>query len=414
MTMLSPPQAQCCIAGGGPAGLLLGVLLARAGLRVKVLEKHQDFLRDFRGDTIHPSTLQVMHELGWLKEFLKLPYQKVSQIGVDYVGRFLPVADFTELPVACPFIALMPQWDFLNFLAEKGLRYPGFELHMSTEATGLVLSGDTVTGVKAVSRQGEKVFPADLVVAADGRGSVLREQAGLKVRDLHAPIDVLWFKISRRPDDPVQTMGKLERGRMVVLLNRGDYWQCAYLIAKGDYDRVKSLGLDAFLVGLARVLPFAGDRVAEISGWDDIKLLSVRLDRLETWWRKGFLCIGDAAHAMSPVGGVGINMAIQDAVAAANILHNPLRQYRLRPEDLDAVQNRRLWPTKLTQSVQALAHRRVLAPLLAGDLPSKPPLPLRILSTFPAARRLLGRAIGLGIRPEHISDDLSKAMRARN
>lgn len=410
--MLTSPHAHCCIAGGGPAGMVLGVLLARAGLRVTVLEKHRDFLRDFRGDTMHPSTLQVMHELGWLHEFLKLPHQKVSEIGIDYAGRFMPVADFSRLPVACPYIALMPQWDFLNFLAEKGRQYPGFELHMQTEATDLVFTGDRVTGLKAVSPKGEQTIAANLIIAADGRGSILRQRAALKVKDLGAPIDVLWFKLPRKPDDTVQTMGKFERRRMVVLLNRGDYWQCAYIIAKGDFERIQGLGLDAFLADLAGVVPFAADRVGSISSWDDVKLLTVRVDRLETWWREGFLCIGDAAHAMSPVGGVGINLAVQDAIAAANILYNPLRRNALSSEDLAAVQKRRLWPAKLTQSIQVAAHKRVLAPLLAGELGPKPPLPLRILASFPAARRLVGRTIGMGIRPEHISEVLLEAMQA--
>lgn len=408
--MLTSSHAHCCIAGGGPAGMVLGVLLARAGLRVTVLEKHRDFLRDFRGDTMHPSTLQVMHELGWLDEFLKLPHQKVSEIGIDYAGRFMPVADFSKLPVACPYIALMPQWDFLNFLAEKGRQYPGFELHMQTEATDLVFTGDRVTGLKAVSPTGEQTIAADLIVAADGRGSILRERAGLKVKDLGAPIDVLWFRLPRKPDDTPQTMGKFERRRMVILLNRGDYWQCAYIIAKGDFERIKGLGLDAFLADLAGVVPFAADRVGSISSWDDVKLLTVRVDRLETWWREGFLCIGDAAHAMSPVGGVGINLAVQDAIAAANILYNPLHRNALRSEELAAVQKRRLWPAQLTQSMQVAAHKRVLAPLLAGELSAKPPLPLRILASFPAARHLVGRTIGLGVRPEHISEGLLKAM----
>lgn len=401
--MASAQHVHCCIAGGGPAGLVLGVLLARAGLQVVVLEKHADFLRDFRGDTIHPSTLQIMSELGWLQEFLDLPHQRVSQVGADYAGHYLPLGDFTSLRAACPYIALMPQWDFLNFLAGKGRSYAGFDLCMNTEAIGLVYTGDRVTGVKAASPQGKETITADLVIAADGRGSILRDRAGLKVRDLGAPIDVLWFKLPRKPDDPAQTMARFESRHMVVLLNRGDYWQCAYIIAKGDYERIKAGGLHAFRADLSETLPFTADRLYAIASWYDVKLLSVRVDRLETWWRDGLLCIGDAAHAMSPVGGVGINLAVQDAVAAANILFRPLSRRHLQPEDLAAVQRRRLWPTRLTQAMQVAAHKRLLAPLLRGELTSQPPLPMRVLASSPMLRGLLGRTIGIGVRPEHVS-----------
>ncbi|MCV0371545.1 FAD-dependent oxidoreductase [Filomicrobium sp.] len=406
--MADSRQAHCCIVGGGPAGMVLGVVLARAGLDVIVLEKHSDFLRDFRGDTIHPSTLQVIKELGWLEEFLALPHQKVSEIGADYADQFLPVADFSKLPVACPYIALMPQWDFLNFLAEKGHRYPGFELHMQTEAISLIREGDNIVGVRARTPNGDQTFHADLVIAADGRGSLLRESAGLNVRDLGAPIDVLWFRVPRHTSDPSQTMAKFDPPHMAVLLDRGDYWQCAYIIAKGSFDELKSKGLHEFHASLRELLPFAADRIDGLADWNDVKLLNVRLDRLETWWTKGLLCIGDAAHAMSPIGDVGINLAVQDAVATANILFDRLSRRNVHSENLAAVQKRRMWPTRVTQTLQAAAHNRLLTPLLAGELSEYPPLPLRLISSTPLLRRLAGRLIGLGVRPEHISAEVLK------
>src|SRR2546422_3987133 len=311
-------SVRCCIAGGGPAGIMLGLLLARAGVDVLVLEQHADFLRDFRGDTIHPSTLEVMHELGWLEELLKLPHQEVRRL-TGQIGEVpLTLADFTHLPTHCRFIAFMPQWDFLKFLADRGAAYPGFQLRMEVDVTDLVEESGQVIGVRARTKDGTLEVRADLVVGADGRHSVVREKAGLAVTDFGAPMDVLWFRLSRRPNDVAPPLGRLERGRVFVALNRGDYWQCGYVIAKGHFEEIRERGLDAFRQDVARLLPVARDHVGEIHRWEDVKLLTVKVDRLMRWSRPGLLCIGDAAHAMSPVGGVGINLAIQDAVATAN------------------------------------------------------------------------------------------------
>jgi 2-polyprenyl-6-methoxyphenol hydroxylase-like FAD-dependent oxidoreductase len=281
---------------------------------VLVLEKHRDFLRDFRGDTIHPSTLELMSELGWLDEFLQLPHQQVTRLRGQFGGERLALADFSHLAVAAPFIAMMPQWDFLNFLAEKGRRYPGFHLMMETEATGLIERGERVTGVEARTTSSEALaFTAELVVAADGRDSTLRARSGLPVEDVGAPMDVLWFRLSRAPTDTAETQARFEAGRVFIMIDRGDYWQCAFVIGKGLNERVRAAGLPAFRAGLAPLLPFAGERADEIRDWDQVKLLTVQVNRLTRWWRPGLLCIGDAAHAMSPVGGVGINLAVQDA-----------------------------------------------------------------------------------------------------
>jgi 2-polyprenyl-6-methoxyphenol hydroxylase-like FAD-dependent oxidoreductase len=330
-------SVRCCVGGGGPAGMMLGLLLARAGVDVLVLEKHADFLRDFRGDTIHPSTLEVMHELGVLAEFLRLPHQEARGLTVQIGDVALPVADFTHLPTRCRFIAFMPQWDFLNFLAEQGTRYPTFGLRRRTEATGLVEESGRVVGVLATTPEGPLEVRADLVVGADGRHSVVREKAGLRVEELGAPMDVLWFRLSRRPSDPDQTMGRFEAGRIFVLINRGDYWQSGYVIPKGSLERIRGAGLQAFRDGVAQLAGLTGERVEELRDWGQIKLLTVRVDRLSRWYRPGVLCIGDAAHAMSPVGGVGINLAIQDAVATANLVAAPLREGRLTTDHLRRV-----------------------------------------------------------------------------
>ena len=402
MTSLLPSRASCVIAGGGPAGVMLGFLLARAGAAVMVLEKHGDFLRDFRGDTIHPSTLQVMHELGLLNAFLERPHQEVRELHAIIGDRDLKLADFTHLPTHSRFIALMPQWDFLDFLAQAGRRYIGFDLRMEAEVDALIEEGGRVAGVRAQTREGPIELRADLVIGADGRHSVVRERAGLAVRNLGAPIDVLWMRLARRPDDPGQTAGRFNYGRLLVMLDRGDYWQCAFVIRKDGFTAVKAKGLDAFRNELLRLAPFLYDRVGELRDWDDIKLLTVAVDRLERWWRPGLLCIGDAAHAMSPIGGVGINLAIQDAVAAANILAAPLRDGTLSEAHLQAVQTRRTLPTRLTQGLQIAIQQRILGPIIGSDRPVKAPWPLLLLSRLPFFARIPARLVGIGFRPEHV------------
>jgi 2-polyprenyl-6-methoxyphenol hydroxylase-like FAD-dependent oxidoreductase len=393
----------CCVAGGGPAGMMLGLLLARAGVEVVVLEKHADFLRDFRGDTIHPSTLQVLHELGLLDRFLRLPYQKVERLAVSIGDETLPVADFTHLPTRCQFVALMPQWHFLDFLAGEAAHAPTFTLRMRTEVTDLVHEGGDIVGVRAAGPDGALTIRARLVVGADGRTSLVRERAGLRVDELGAPMDVLWFRLSRRQTDGVETMGRIAPGRFLVMLDRGDYWQCGFVIPKGTIDRLREAGLDAFRGDVTRVVPFVADRIAEIASWDDVKLLTVQVNRARRWSRPGLVCIGDAAHAMSPVGGVGINLAIQDAVAAANLLTAPLRSGRVTPADLAAVQRRREWPTRVTQRLQMLAQEGVVRPVLDRTGPITPPLGLRLLGRFPILQRLPARLVGLGVRPEHVA-----------
>jgi 2-polyprenyl-6-methoxyphenol hydroxylase-like FAD-dependent oxidoreductase len=382
--------------------MMLGLLLARSGVRVTVLEKHRDFLRDFRGDTIHPSTLELLHELGLAEEFLRLPHQEVREIRAQIGDTLLPVADFRRLRVRSPFIAMIPQWDFLAFLARHAARYPGFELRMQTEATGLLLHGPRVVGAKASGPDGEHEIHADLVVGADGRHSAVRSAAGLEVVDLGAPIDVLWFRLSKRPGDSESSMGRFERGRIAVMLNRGDYWQCAFVIGKGSLQALRAQSLEALRGRIAASLPFEAERLREIASWEDLKLLTVQVNRLRRWYREGLLCIGDAAHAMSPVGGVGINLAIQDAVAAANILSS--RGFGI--ESLRAVQARRALPARVTQAfqvvVQNLILRRVLAEEEEPGAALKPPLAARLLGRFAFLRRIPARMIGLGVRPEHI------------
>ena len=395
-------SARCCIAGGGPAGMMLGLLLARAGIDVLVLEKHADFLRDFRGDTIHPSTLEVLYELGLLERFLLLPHQKVSRINAHFGDLRLTVADFSFLSMHCRFVAFIPQWDFLAFIAREGARYPTFQLRVQAEVIGLIEERGDVVGIRALTPEGPLEVHVDLVVGADGRHSVVRSKAGLAVEEFGAPMDVLWFRLSRRSPDPADPIGRFERGRIFIMLNRGDYWQCGFVIAKGTRDQLQAKGLAAFRDSVAQLAPFVADRAGELQDWESIKLLTVQVDRLQQWSRPGLLCIGDAAHAMSPVGGVGINLAIQDAVAAANLLAVPLRDGRLTSDDLRLVQQRRDWPTRMTQRVQLLIQNRVIQPVLGESGRLTPPFALRLLARFPFLRRIPARLIGIGFRPEHV------------
>ena len=395
-------RVRCCVAGGGPAGVMVGFLLARAGIATLVLEKHRDFLRDFRGDTVHPSTLEVMAEVGLLDSLLAIRHQELREIRAQIGDTEIQLADFSHLPTRCRFLAFMPQWDFLDFLAAQARRYPEFQLRLEAEVKDVVEEQGRVTGVVVESPAGASRVAADLVIAADGRHSTVRARAGLEVQDLGAPIDVLWMRLSKRPQDPPQSLGRLSFGRLLVMLDRGDYWQCGYLIRKGRFDEVRARGIESFRGDLARVAPFLGDRLGELGDWDDVKLLSVAVDRLRRWWKPGLLCIGDAAHAMSPIGGVGINLAIQDAVAAANILARPLLDGRLSTRHLEAVQRRRMFPTRVTQGIQVFLQERVLDRVLGRDEPMTAPWPLRLFNRWPWLRRIPPRVIGIGVRPEHV------------
>jgi 2-polyprenyl-6-methoxyphenol hydroxylase-like FAD-dependent oxidoreductase len=401
MTM-STLAARCCIAGGGPAGMMLGFLLARAGIDVVVLEKHGDFLRDFRGDTVHPSTMQVLHELGLLDGFLARPHSEVRTLAAKIGEELIQIADFSHLPTQAKFVAFMPQWDFLDFLAEQAKRFPAFRLLMETEAIDLIREGDAVVGVTARGPDGTLDIRAELVIACDGRHSTLRDAAGFQVIDRGAPMDVLWLRLSKHASDPGQILGHVDAGRIFIMLDRNDYWQCAFVIPKGAVDEVHARGLEAFRAEIARLEPFLRDRVQELASWDDVKLLSVAVNRLDTWYRPGLLCIGDAAHAMSPVGGVGINLAIQDAVAAANVLVPRMTRGAAAVDDLRAVQRRREWPTRMTQRMQVLVQNRVISNVLRNTATPKPPWIVRMFGQFPALRRVPARIIGMGFRPEHI------------
>jgi 2-polyprenyl-6-methoxyphenol hydroxylase-like FAD-dependent oxidoreductase len=395
-------NTRCCIVGGGPAGMMLGFLLARAGIDVTVLEKHADFLRDFRGDTIHPSTLEIMGELGLLDEFLTLPHTKAYTLGGLFGRTEFTFIDFSHLPTRCKFIALMPQWDFLNFLADHGKRLPTFHLRMRNEAADLIEERGRVVGIRAQTPDGPTEVHADLVVACDGRHSTVRARAHLQIEDLGAPMDVLWFRIPHHTSDPDQSMGRFEAGRILVIIDRGDYWQCAYVIPKGGIDEVHRAGVDAFRAKLAAGVPAFADRVGEIKDWDQVKLLTVAVDRLTKWYKPGLLCIGDAAHAMSPIGGVGVNLAVQDAVAAANLLWEPLSRGRPSEADLARVQQRRMFPTRVTQWLQVLAQNNLVSRALQAKRELEAPWLVRLFARYPVLRRLPARLLGLGVRPEHV------------
>lgn len=399
-----PQQVDCVIAGGGPAGMMAGLLLARAGLRVTVLERHSDFLHDFRGDTIHPSTLQLMAELGWLDEFLRLPHQKAESLHAQMGGRQETLADFSHLPLTCRYIAFMPQWDFLNFLAAKAADLPGFTLKMGHRITGLRREGGRVTGVFWQNEAGEAgEIAAQLVIGADGRHSVVRAEAGLEVIDFGSAVDVVWLRLTRQSDDPVPAMSHAGPQQGLVLIDRGDFWQCGYVIRKGSFADLQAAGLPAFRAALGALAPLPQARFDEIAAWDQVHLLSIRMDRLRQWWAPGVLCIGDAAHAMSPVGGFGVNLAIQDAVATANILSRPLSKGRLTDRDLARVQARRMFPTRATQGMQKMMRRKRND---KGEAAPRPPGFVRALARAPVLARLMGRLIGMGFRPEHPRPEL--------
>ena len=391
----------CCVVGGGPAGVMTGYLLARAGVNVKVLEKHGDFFRDFRGDTVHPSTLEVFSELGLLNDLLKVPHQKISFGGGVFGDTEFKLADFRYLPVCCPFVALMPQWDFLDFLSSRARQFPNFSLEMQHEATDLLWDQDLVIGVSAKTPAGIKTIQADLVIGCDGRHSTVRRCAGFQVIDTGVPIDVLWFRLSRKSNDSEQLLGRVNYGKALILINRGDYFQAGLVIRKNSFDQLKDAGLPRLRELLTHIAPFLGERVEEIQDWDQVKLLSVQINHLRRWYRPGLLCIGDAAHAMSPGGGVGINLAIQDAIAAARILGGALREHRSTDALLPRVQRRREFPALVTQAVQKRAHAG-LAYVFDHAGPMRAPLQFRLITRIPGVQRLLGRLIGIGVRPEHV------------
>ena len=401
-------KVRCCIVGGGPAGMMLGYLLGRAGIEVVVLEKHADFFRDFRGDTVHPSTLQIMDELGLIDAFLKLPHQRLQKMDGLFGGTHVRIADLGRLRTKYPFIAFMPQWDFLNFMREAGKRFASLKVMMNAEAVDLIRHGDVIAGVRAKTPEGPIDIEADLTIACDGRQSTVRERAGLSVEEIGAPMDVLWFRVGRKADETENLFARVEPGRMMITFDRGDYWQCAYVIAKGQYDAVKARGLQALLDDIVRMAPVLECGIADVKGFDDVKLLTVAINRLARWTRPGLLCIGDAAHAMSPVGGVGVNLAVQDAVATANLLADKLQHGCPSENELDAVRRRREFPVKMTQAMQVVVQNNIIrGALQGGDRPLKVPLVVRLVTALPWLQGIPARLLALGVRPEHVQ---SKAM----
>ncbi len=396
-------KVRCCIVGGGPAGMMLGYLLGRAGIDVVVLEKHADFFRDFRGDTVHPSTLQVMDELGLIDGFLKLPHQRLQTLDGLFGGTPVRIADLRRLKTKYPFIAFMPQWDFLNFLREAGQRFTSLKVMMNTEAVDLIRRGEAIAGVRATTPEGPVDIEADLTIACDGRHSLVRERAGLGIEEIGAPMDVLWFRAGRKADETENLFARIEPGKMMITFDRGDYWQCAYVIAKGQYDAVKARGLQALLEDVVRMAPVLRTGVADVKSFDDIKLLTVAINRLTRWTRPGLLCIGDAAHAMSPVGGVGVNLAVQDAVATANLLADKMQHGCPPEQELDAVRRRREFPVKMTQAMQKIVQNDIInSALKGGDRPLKAPLILRLVTALPWLQGIPAHFVAIGVRPEHV------------
>ena len=395
-------RTQCCIVGGGPAGMMAGLLLARAGIDVTVLEKHADFFRDFRGDTIHPSTLQMLHELGLLEEFLRVPHNELTQISGKIGSDVVHIADFDRLPTRCKFIAFMPQWDFLNFLRDHAVKYPTFHLLLQTACTDLIRENGRIVGVRTNRTDDASVIYADLVLGTDGRTSIVREKAGLPVTNLGAPMDVLWMRVEKRPGDEIETLGIAGAGTFLVMIDRKTYWQTAFVFAKGTYLALRQGPIDAIKSKMLHLAPFLQGRLDGIASWDDARLLEVRVDRLERWHAPGVLCIGDAAHAMSPIGGVGVNLALQDAVAAANLLWEPLSRSAVTDADLHAVQRRRTFPMAATQRLQLTIQRFGVRAILKSTHLERAPAVLRRVTRIAVLRRIVGRLIGLGFRPEHI------------